>query len=1317
VSTLIAVAWYVLLICCSNRPPPTQAGPPPSFQTNINRTKTRKWTEAKQYNYDGDDWGDVDPYDEYGSYPEPSQAAQPTQAMHQRQQSFDRGDERRVFSAGAGPTPGPSRDYPPPQQQQYGRGDGMNAQMGQGQQARGGRRDFSQPSQVPQPLHAQQSPAAIRPSSAGVAFPPRKSSMGPTETQAQGPAPTQPSVAPAMGTDKPLPANVPFIRPSDIYKRMQEAQEKERQSMDSSRPSMDSLQRPGSSGGEQNWLPANVTEMSQQTGRGQSLGTVVEGAESAQNQAWSHDTPQRNQSLPQAVEQDHHSIYELSATPKKMPMADQSLENTPERVPLQTSLPRVSRIASGFGDDFWSSTGLGADTQTNSEAPTAETWRDGMMKPAAPSESPQAEELLPATSYNPPPGLQTVVSQAFDRTDDNFTPISQSNSQTLGSEISRSNTDSTAGISPIMSRVPSAATAESRQRANEHHEPTVTPIAEETLREISTPGHSRNASNDTTGPTHRQEMYAPSPKGSPARAPVLANTRRLSHPMTAEVGHVDEQHEQIPIGPDYAEREVDLAQQATSHNQAGSPELIAAASDARAGFLQTHAFPEPSSPQANTRSFPRNTATLTSPTVTSPTISGRESPAAGRVRDLAGRFNEIQDASRRNSQTSLSSKASLSSWKQGDEGLALRKTRTLESPVMESSGTFGQSKDDLRPQLAPQASFRPHLPGEWVSTTNLNVQTPPAAPSPTLSSHSDTPKAPMTATERTEQVDFTPTTARRSLRQAGPQDAMEDSHSPIDALKAAGAALAASLMGSAGTVHHESRDFAQPAAPSEEDMEAGRAPPRRSGDVHMRPLISDMLDMSVASSIAPTPAANYGLGSELPERSSTYFPRVEEPSSHRVPGSSEDEDDYDYDYDDEEMESDRLRREIERSLTPQPPRAQHDEESEDEWERDDEELRDQVDRDQQALDAPQHLEQHQRAENIPVEEIVPAMPHQHEQQIVVPTIHGPEHDSRPGMLDQRFSWEERKNRDSTTAMFNPAALGPELDRPRTPLHVVNANVSEESLTSPAVEHVPEPAPVVEMDPDNLSSPVEQMRELEPVAIPNEATSTQPDSHRDQVPREHEEEETTTTSPPHSPVLASPRSNDQKALPISPGELGQEQREHARPATATTVDGQPRIVPFREILAIRDASTRIEAYQNTRQQFADMDTGLRSWLSTTIAAHPEHAHIATDSPNLLSSTASIRHKPAPSIMKIAKGLGGSRADEAQSVASPTKSTDPSSPQQNNAYGVNVDKMSSKGKDLLQTAGKLGGKGMTGAKGWLAKGRQKLRESGSGVDKVD
>ncbi|GAB7339969.1 hypothetical protein MBLNU457_6483t1 [Dothideomycetes sp. NU457] len=1296
-----------------NRPLPTQTGPPPSFQTNVNRTKTRKWTEAKQYNYDGDDWGDVDPYDEYGSYPAPPQAAQPTQPTHQRQQSYDRGDERRVFSAGAGPPPESQRGYPPQQpSQQYGRGPGMNAPMDQGQQARGGRRDFSQPSQVPQPLHAQPPPSAIRPPGAGVAFPPRKSSMGPNETQAQVSSQTQPSAAPATGADKPLPASVPFIRPSDIYKRMQEAQERERQSMESSRPSMDSLQRPDSSGGEARSAPANVMEMPPQNSRNQNLGTVAEGDESTYGQDRLHNVHQRNESLPQAAEQNRQSIYELSATPKKMPPPERSNENTPERAPLQASLPRVSRIASGFGDDFWSSAGLSAETQLNDAGPSAAVaeTQHGREEPARPSSQSQAEveEVLPATSYHPGPELQPVVFQAFDRTDDESvppTPLSQSNSL----DVSRSNTDSTAGISPIMSRVPSAATAEARQRAIEPREPDVTPIAEEP--EVSTPIHSRNVSHDTTVSSHRQDMYSPSPKGSPARTPMLSTTRRLSQPMAGEVEYVDEQQEQNPPESDYTEREADLAHQAASQDHSRSPGLAAAVNDARADFLQMHDSVERTSPMLSTGSFPRPPAT-----VTSPAISGRESPATGRVRDLAGKYNEIQNASRRNSQTSLSSRASQSSWKQGDEGFSLKKTRTLDSPiaspVMESSSAFGQSKDESRPQPTTQESFRPHLPGEWISTTNLNVHTPPGPRSPTLSSHEETPKAPQTAAESTQQVDFTPTTARRSLREASPQEEPESSN-PLDALKAAGAALAASLT---GTTHHETRDFAQPAGSpkDDDDDEKNMAPPRRSGDVHMRPLMSDTTDMSVASSLAPTPPVNYAAGAEKPERSSTYFPRIEEPSSRHVSGDSEVEDDDD-DY--EEMESDRLRREIERSLTPQPPRAQDEDESEDEWERDDEdnddEVHDQVDRDQQALDAPQHLEQHQRAENIPVEAIVPTMPHQHEQQISVPTIHDPEPESRGGIIDQRFSWEDRKNRESKATLFNPAALGPELDRPRTPLHVVNTNVSEDSLASPVEEKVPEPAPAVPLDPHNLTTPVEQMRELEPVAVADDSTGTQPDSQSIQTTRAQEKEGSFISTPPRSPALAPSTSNLEKPLPSSPDEPGQGFRDNDRPATAATVDDQTRVAPFREILAIRDAHTRIEAYQTTRQQFAEMDTGLRSWLSTTIAAHPEHAHLVTDGPTQLSSTASIRYKTTPSILKIAKGLGGSRADDAQSAASPTRPADPSSPQ-SNAYSAN---MSSKGKDLLQTAGKLGGKGMTGAKGWLAKGRQKLRESGGGADKVD
>ncbi|KAG6026113.1 hypothetical protein E4U19_002797 [Claviceps sp. Clav32 group G5] len=44
----------------TSRPTPTGAN---SYQVNINRTKTKKWVEAKVQNYDGDDWG-ADEYDD-----------------------------------------------------------------------------------------------------------------------------------------------------------------------------------------------------------------------------------------------------------------------------------------------------------------------------------------------------------------------------------------------------------------------------------------------------------------------------------------------------------------------------------------------------------------------------------------------------------------------------------------------------------------------------------------------------------------------------------------------------------------------------------------------------------------------------------------------------------------------------------------------------------------------------------------------------------------------------------------------------------------------------------------------------------------------------------------------------------------------------------------------------------------------------------------------------------------------------------------------------------------------------------------------------
>lgn len=114
--------------------PNPQNGAPTSFKTNVNRAKTKRWVEAKSYSYDGDDWGDADDFDEYNDPPtsvppKPTglrqrgqSATNPTQVPSQsyqsssqggrsvtnpqpqynstlaRSNSFDRGDERRVFS-------------------------------------------------------------------------------------------------------------------------------------------------------------------------------------------------------------------------------------------------------------------------------------------------------------------------------------------------------------------------------------------------------------------------------------------------------------------------------------------------------------------------------------------------------------------------------------------------------------------------------------------------------------------------------------------------------------------------------------------------------------------------------------------------------------------------------------------------------------------------------------------------------------------------------------------------------------------------------------------------------------------------------------------------------------------------------------------------------------------------------------------------------------------------------------------------------------------------------------------------------------------
>ena len=86
----------------------------PSFKTNVNRMKTKRWVEAKSYTYDGDDWGDADEYDEYDGYDEPAQASAPAPAPSgSRQPSAGYAQDPRQQMA-----PFPGAPQPPYMQQQ-----------------------------------------------------------------------------------------------------------------------------------------------------------------------------------------------------------------------------------------------------------------------------------------------------------------------------------------------------------------------------------------------------------------------------------------------------------------------------------------------------------------------------------------------------------------------------------------------------------------------------------------------------------------------------------------------------------------------------------------------------------------------------------------------------------------------------------------------------------------------------------------------------------------------------------------------------------------------------------------------------------------------------------------------------------------------------------------------------------------------------------------------------------------------------------------------------------------------------------------------
>ncbi|KAL1630623.1 hypothetical protein SLS54_000494 [Diplodia seriata] len=1263
------------------RPNPFTSGQPPSFKTNINRNKTRKWVQAKAFSYDGDDWGDYDEDDEYGVAAHASQSPQEPTGLRQRGQSIDKTGASRSFTEPVqAPVPGRRSSF----------------EYGDDKRAFSASLNHAQTMPPPIDTSVREGSAAGKAPAVAVApgADPSQQVLSTSPQAFQEPESAQsrvsstswdPSVRAPSNPNKPL----PFIRPADIYKRVEH--ERRKASMDSERPSLDFATRPSQA--ELQSPGAKSTASSDSLDRGHS--PIVERSDAGRGQNLAP--------LETVAERKSEYLPEFSLVQAEKAAKAESQQATPS----QSGPPHISALpdvpVSSFGADFWNS------AEKPSTSSSAQDLAEANEVLPQPEVGPSEEASL---HHQPSHGFRTAVRNAFERKDDNSvppTPVSKSNSLSAGgSGVSRSNTDSTAGISPIMSRVPSGANPTSWKRDMENTTPAIAeepaggsrPASSGTLQQA--PGvialsHSRNGSGSSIPrigtPTGRRPLGTPSPSQSPARSPFIEPARPVPAGESGELSGVS------PLDPasptNFATREADLVSSPSSNNKRTSANMGAEEKQAQTSFLEHR----------------RKSAGGATPEHGSP-VARAESPTKGRVRDLAGKFNDIVD-SRRNSAHSISSIKS--------NGSGNKRLSRSPSPTKETAGE--------RPQPAREASFRPKLPGTWESYSTVGQSSPEKerqepAMEP-VQEREDTP--PTGNSDALGEADITPTTAKHPVDH---KDAVDPVHDPMGALAAAGAAIGESIK---STVAPGQRSPAKSEPESWEGSNASDEPPkveeerkgRAVGDVYLRPLQLDRTASSIASSSgAPTPTLNEGDREDYspvkapPPLMSSRSPSLQPPSLETRGASQTAPEEYSPGPDTSDLATDRLTADImkrlstpslvgsvqdaNRSLTPQPT----------------------------AQETPQALQENRASSVVPSEyeyywaaggEDASGGGSGHSAALrttapdsTIRTVEpeGPpapadDSSSRAGLLTKKFSWEGQEGAGNAAAQAAPAgaqALAASKETASTApgadsSHYAAARQSEDGPSvAKAIAELPD-APGLHSDGLHIVNPEAELDsssasavELEAPAAPNQPLNA--DAWRAQ---------TTDVDPPSShPSFTS-------AQPTPFGAAQQE--EH-------------RVPLFREILALKSPDERLAKYQQTREQFAHMDTGLRNWVSTTLANKPEHAELANlpkqPLPPIQSTHTSsggglmMRHKHNVSVSHFATGFRKTSQTASGLTSAPSGHDTISSPTDGGqSSSAGPAKIQVRGKDLLKGAGVLGGKGMKEAKGLFAKGRSRFR----GESKVD
>ncbi|OHW90427.1 hypothetical protein CSPAE12_10985 [Colletotrichum incanum] len=343
---------------------------------------------------------------------------------------------------------------------------------------------------------------------------------------------------------------------------------------------------------------------------------------------------------------------------------------------------------------------------------------------------------------------------------------------------------------------------------------------------------------------------------------------------------------------------------------------------------------------------------------------------------------------------------------------------------------------------------------------------------------------------------------------------------------------------------------------------------------------------------------------------------------------------------------------------------------------------------------------------------------------------------KPPSLGRRFSWEAGseqvtpKPSDAQTDPLSEAVLQSASTAEGTSLsgHLHHEPQAVQSELTRETEHSQSSAALddahvgVPQDPGAMSHQVSQVSSAprdrmgsEVIEPPSPVSATADKNTTSAAPtrRLSLAEEKSMARVSSNPVSPSPPPGDHPAL--AQAQPSGDISPPTSPAPSQQQPAQPiKITTFKEIMDLASPSERINKYNETRAQFASMDSGLNNWLVTLKSQHPEHANATASF--AVGASGPGQSQPSPTTSQPASQqpyyqqyLNASNPNlSAGAPGRPPAGNVPSgsSHSPSSDFKHSSGQVGAKGKGLLLAAGKAG-------KGLLSKGKSKLRGTGDKV----